>query len=738
MSVVVGIDFETGLLGPENLAPQPVCLSAHINDGGEGVDPDTDLELATHADGDLPSVVREMLTDHDTVKVLANAAFDLAVAFVHYPELRADIFRGLAEETIKDVQIREKLLILADTGDLDYIDLPDGSTKKIDGRYFSLEQLAYRYLGVRVEGKAQVKNGKVVNGSTDSWRLNYIQLLDVPLADWPDDAVDYAVMDGVYTTQVYRAQEIRRAEVQAKIGMDPLVTEGFRVAASFCLYILSMTGVAIDPDYIFSLKEELAEALKAENLNLLIQEGILRPAKPPAPYKSGAKDHVEGCGKGDCDCPPKMTKGSKESVNKKKLVAFVEGLAQRHGLELKRTPPSEKFPEGQVSVSKEFLDDHYKLSPVLEQYRDRQALQKLVTTDIPRMEWEGEPARILHASFDVLKATGRTSSYASKTYPSWNCQNPHPRIRGAVVPREEGWVLYSVDISQMELGTLAQKCLTLFGYSVLADKINAGVDVHAYLGAQLAYHLDSDFTSACNEEGARTPEAIYEAFIQCKDGPPEVAAIYAKYRKFAKPTNLGYPGGLGAETFVTYAHATYKVDVDIDLAHELKNIWFRTFPEMRDYFAWINDCCPDPHHGEGKYAYTTPLGLYRAKASFCAAANGAGLQAPGAEGAILGLINTTQATYDPSWEGNEVLRPDEQGERHRPLLFIHDEIVGEARMDVAHEVVKEVESIMVEAMRIITPQVTPRAGGCLMLRWDKNAEAVYENDRLVPWIPNKE
>ena len=150
-----------------------------------------------------------------------------------------------------------------------------------------------------------------------------------------------------------------------------------------------------------------------------------------------------------------MKRATKPSVNKKMFEAFVLKLAETNpdAFNLRYTD------KGSLKLDKEFLDDHYKLSPVLAQYRDRQAVQKLVTTDMPRMEWpkgSGQPAEFLHPSYDVLKETGRTSSYASKIYPSTNAQNPHPRVRAAIIPRD-GYYLYSSDFSSMELVTLAQK-----------------------------------------------------------------------------------------------------------------------------------------------------------------------------------------------------------------------------------------------------------------------------------------
>lgn len=734
--ILIGADYETYLIGPECLAPKPVCLGATINADPEALYPDQlglddeNCELATSGDGDLRELM-ESLLDSGEILVWANAPFDLAVAATDCPDLWPKIWQALEDGRISDVQVREKLLNLADTGDLKYFNPPSGNPIPI---FYSLAALASKYLGVEMEGKTKSNSkGEIIEGA-DAWRINYNVLDGEPLEDWPEEAVEYAMLDTLYPTLIWRHQEQRAKDLAQKIGIDPLRTEAFRVAVRFGLHLFSMHGVMIDPEEHARVVGELQEALRPENLERLVAAGILTPGAPEQPYANGAKSHVEDCKtKSNCDCPVKMKAATKDKISKKTLEAYVLRLKARLGdkVTLKKTE------KGNYKLDAEFFDDHYKLDPLLKEYRDRQKMQKLVTTDLPRMEWpkgSGIPARVLHASFDELKETGRTSSYASKIFPSWNGQNPHPRVRACVVPRP-GFYLYSVDYSGMELGTLAQKCYDLFGFSVLKDVINKGWDAHSYLGAHLAFYLDEKFSAGVqNNIPSPTGDDLYLSFMRLKGHEnPVLAKFFDHYRTFAKPTGLGYPGGLGPKTFVDYAHATYKIECSEELAKELREVWHRCFPEMKLYLDWINTNCRDPYN-DG-YAYCTPLGLYRSGASFCAAANGAGLQAPSAEGALLALCRISRATYDPSV--GSVLYSDERGPRHRPQLFIHDEFIGEARIDVAHEVAHEVSNLMVESMRVITPDVTPRAEPVLMLRWNKKAKPVYENDRLVPWVPKE-
>ena len=70
---------------------------------------------------------------------------------------------------------------------------------------------------------------------------------------------------------------------------------------------------------------------------------------------------------------------------------------------------------------------------------------------------------------------------------------------------------------------------------------------------------------------------------------------------------------------------------------------------------------------------TSPLGMYRAGASYCAAANGAALQTPTAEGAKGAVFDVARACCDP--EEKSILLGC------RPLLFVHDELILEIPED---------------------------------------------------------
>lgn len=835
--IAVGFDTETDLITQQKLAPRMICASLATPPAAPGESYGTFLTV-NHDWTDLRALIETLLTNHNIIKVGQSIGYDLTVIASNIPEFLPLIFDALANEAVSDVAIREKLLTLATTGDLEFIEMPDGS--KTRARW-NLETFVKKYFGRDISADKK---------DADAWRLNYRTLDNVPVAEWPEKAVSYAKGDALDALMIRQLQEETAKQVQADRGIDVFKTESFRVYLDFCLRLMSAWGAATDEAAVLKVEADVNHELRPENLNLLRETGILREAVAGTPKKG--KAHVEGCplreehltglikcpdcngtgiihkrpeeeGQGEvcprcadpggghgyikisdfgeCTCPQATTKGTPETKNIKALHSYVVALAAKlnrgecptcggtgknepalipEGIEplpntvtmsecpickgngcykqppvikLRRTAPSDRFPKteanpegGQLSVDAEFLDDYAHLDPVLSQYKHRQDLQGIVTRELPRMKLNGKVAPVVHPQYDCLKSTGRTSSFSadSKDYASFNCQNVDPRVRQCFVPRP-GYLWFSLDFSQMELGTVAQKCYSLFGHSVLRDKINAGVDIHAYTGAQLAFAMDKGFAGYCSQQGAANRDDIFNLFLPMKSSPDDtMKKFYLHWRKFAKPVNLGYPGGLGARTFVKLAKVAYDVQVTEETAGIFRDLWKETYPEFVEYFNYVNKNCIDPHNKGrdledgteyNKYFYVSPDGMYRAGCDYCACANGMGLQTPSAEGALSALVQIVTLCYN--WKMNSIIGPDQHGMTVHPIFFIHDEICGEIREDnQEHERMMEMKRIMVESMRRITPDVAVNANPAIMRRWDKAAEAVYDAEgRLAVWVP---
>lgn len=689
MKSIIAIDTETTLMGPGVVCPRLICLSA------AGFDPDhghvVSVLYGNRDADDIQNLLLDLLRDDEVLLVGHNIAFDLAVIAQEFPDLIPLIFRKLEEGLVTDTKVREKLLNLSTHGKLDMLVAPDGSSEPI--RY-SLANLVLNYTGVDRSAEKQ---------GDDIWRLNYESLDGLSAEDYPREAAAYAMQDAMDTLEVYERQAER---IRGETGPGSVRTENFQTAVDFCLRLITCWGFAIDHEAKAEVEAMLQRELAPEKLDLLIESGILQPASPAQPYKNGAKNK---------DGTPKMRKAQPEGISKTLLQTKVLQVCEKNGLPVKETP------KGGVSTDSEVLTNLAPLDETIAQYQHRQSLQKLVTTYLPVLT-----APTIHPEFDVLKETGRTSSYGGKLYPSCNIQQVDPRVRQCYVPRP-GHVLCSVDYQAIELASLAQKCYSLFGYSVHRDRINDGVDLHAYLGAQLAVSMDYG-----NFQTAGDPLDIYADFLDLKNERPD---YYKHWRKFAKPVGLGYPGGMGVATFVTMARNSYGIQVDEETAQRMKDVWQETYPETVEYFDWVNRMLKDDANStedEPRYAYFSPLGMYRAGATYCAAANGAALQTPTAEGAKSAAFNVARACYD--WIHGSVLFGA------RVVAFIHDELIVELpEDDRMHDRAFAIAQIMVDSMQRILPDVTIRAEPALMRFWSKQAEPVFDSEgRLQVWEPKRD
>ena len=720
MKNLIAIDCETTLLAPGSIAPKLICLSAATFDPDAG-----EICAILYGNAQLDEIeefLDDVLGDPDVLLVFHNAGFDLTVIANAFPQLIPAIFAKLEAGGATDTGVREKLLNLSTHGKLEHLKAPDGSTLKLQYR---LMDLVLNYTGV---DRTDAKQGD------DIWRLNYEALDGYHVDDYPQEARKYAMQDAIDTLE---AHDLQAERVRNEIGPGSVKTQEFQTAVMFALRLMTCWGLLIDQNKVDEVDEMCNHELTPEKLSLLIENKILTPAQPAMPYVNGAKD-ING--------DPKMKAPTKPKIKKKLLQEWVLRSSLTANQKIKLTDKAKKLfkvsyiaadteglkPE-HCSTDKEVVRNLAPVDPLIKQYQHRQKLQKLVTTYLPHLRG----AKTIHPEFDVLKETGRTSSYASSLYPSTNIQQEDPRTRPCFIARP-GYVFAGVDYQAIELASLAQKCYTLFGYSVHRDKINAGVDLHAYLGSRIAYKKHKVFLKTCKVRNVTEPDDVYELFIALEKTDPD---FYDRWRNLAKPVGLGFPGGMGAETFVTMARNSYRVIITLEEAKELKEIWLETYPEMVDYIQWIKEECVDPNNvtideETGKpqklYCYLSSLGMYRAGANYCAAANGAALQTNTSEGAKAAVFNTARACYD------ETMASLLYGSR--PVIFNHDEIIVEIPDDdKKHELAWAIAHIMIDSMQRVLPDVTIRAEPLLMRRWYKKAKPVLDNQgRLTEWQPKEQ
>lgn len=290
--------------------------------------------------------------------------------------------------------------------------------------------------------------------------------------------------------------------------------------------------------------------------------------------------------------------------------------------------PLTKTDKGDFTMKESDLEP-YKNEPFIHHYLEYKKLEK--TSQFIR---KLRGTRV-HPRYDILKNTGRTG-----------CSSPNiqqlPRdgeIRSMFVAKP-GHKFIITDYNAIELSTLAQHVYTNFGSSVMREKINDGEDLHKYY-ASILFDVPID-------------------------------QVEKWQRQAAKAANFGFPGGLGTQTFIEFAKG-YDLDIDEDRAQQMKDTWFKAFPEMIDYMKGENG------------SVETLTGRIRANTTYCAEKN-TPFQGLAADGAKIALYNLMDAGFTI-------------------VGFVHDEIITEVPENALEEMRILQEQIMVDSMSIVVPDV---------------------------------
>jgi len=527
---LIGADTETYLICPEAPFPKPVCVQLCGED-----------YAATILVHEGMRETFKALFAPDIISVWHSACYDLQVICQHLPELIPAVLKATKEGRVKCTKIREQMLNLADYGHPGMIEC-NGAMKHISN---SLADCVMRYLNVDIfAGKDE-----------DSWRTHYRELENVPLADWPQDAINYAKDDPIWSLKVYKKQEERRQRLKDTLNIDVLVQEDYRVNKEFLLTFMSNTGTDVEVNRFYEIEQPILDEFNEKNFPLLLENGIYRKAVPEQPHVNGAQEHDEDCfankksesydktratgkNKERCGCPPKMSKAGKQGIHKKVLQAFVWDLCEtepevftpgftdkadlamvghfnKHGWD--SDPDILETLSLKVSVNANFLSEAHLYNTVLGEYHYYQEYSKLVSSYLPSLKDAVETDKPIRSQYSVVKSTGRASAKDAspskgkpKFYPSWNDQQADPRVRTCnIAPKNVSfdlagnrvlcdgmdWVMCSIDYTAMELGTWSQRCLDVLGYSDCAELIlNKGRDAHQYLGGALAAQFDFDFS----------------------------------------------------------------------------------------------------------------------------------------------------------------------------------------------------------------------------------------------------
>ena len=696
---VLGFDTETYLIAPGNVAPRMVCLTTCDEDGEVGLFTREEAIPLLHLLFDAP----------DIVFVAHHARFDMAVLAAADPTLLPKIFRLYDEGRVRCTMIREKLLALA-RGEL----ADEGDTGARRNIKFSLAGCVQRHFGIDISEDKKNPN---------AWRLRYSELDNIPVALWPEEARRYALDDARWPLAVFDAQT---RELQENGGEgDCIPDELQQLRGAFWLYLASVRGVRTDVVAVNALNTELSE--EYQRINALVRAaGVLLPKMQKGEMvwtKNMAvlRERVIFAYGSAAEAP--LTKQGAVSTNRdtltgvsdKKVLDWVDETEKAERAEREASGLSKRTWEQTAELLKDLCSvaaQRFALEEeriynwlVLSYLGKRSGVEKLLGTYVPVL-LDGTQ-RPINPSFNELVASGRSSCYAP------NLQNP-PRdggVRECFVPRL-GYLYAFCDYSFIELCTLAQSCLEMFGWSALADAINEGLDPHLSMAAE-------DLGISYEEAGRR---------LRLKD--PEVV----DQRQRAKARNFGFPGGLGAAAYVGYAQG-YGVFLTEHAARQEKEKWYRKWPEMRQYHQHFGKLTL----GDRKFTLIQPgSGRVRGDVGFCDGSNSVfqGRAADGIKRAGWYIAQECYTGYSKYWTR------EEHGAQRSPLfgsfivLMLHDELILEVPETKAHEAVNRQSEVMILGMREVVPDVKVGTEFAVARRWYKKAAAVYGTDgRIRPWEP---
>lgn len=243
------VDLETFLIEPGGSAPPLVCAGWTVYDDGKvknGL-----VTVKGESEGDFHGLIDALILKlFDDVRTQAaagrvsrfvnqNIPFDFGVLCQTYPHLIPHVFAMYDEGLVDDTMIREQLTDIA-AGSLGWVRgivSPRGTRIR---RNYTLKDMAKRRLDVDMD--------------KTTWRMGYADLIDVPLARWPQGAKDYAVDDTGIAIDVYLHQ---RGEVMADLDSGEVPNSLEQCRAHWSLHLMSLWGIRTEGSKVARYKHEL-------------------------------------------------------------------------------------------------------------------------------------------------------------------------------------------------------------------------------------------------------------------------------------------------------------------------------------------------------------------------------------------------------------------------------------------------------------------------------------------------
>lgn len=495
----------------------------------------------------------------------------------------------------------------------------------------------------------------------DTPRLDYWKVEDKPVDTWPAEFKDYLLKDLSVPLKIWESQE-------ADPDFGNKKFEAFEVYSSFVLYLISAWGIRADAAHVRSLLDD-SQRRYDRLCEMFRKLGVMR--------EDGSKD-------------------------KKRMEELVTKAYNG------KPPRTDK---GNVKTDKVTLLESG--DPTLEELTGDGPVTKVVTTYGKVLECAVSAPYC--AKYNVLVSSGRTSGNFQQ-WPRGNPERPPDdeinRLRASFRPRP-GFVFCSCDVTAAELGSLAQVCYTVLGWSKLRDAINSGQDLHTRLAARFA------------GEG-------YEDFA------PQVKKVklYTNLRQAAKPVNFGLPGMMGALRLVAAAQKDGAFFCELvgqnencpgtsckkclRLAYQYKKMYEQEWGEVPEYHRWVQRQPMAP--------FVTPCTGFRRGGLFPSEAANQPFQHLTSRGTKLAIQRLARKMYV---DKSSALYGS------RMVAFFHDEAFAELREEVMVDAAWEMAKTVREACQEYTPDVKVKVEPALMRAWYKGAETVYdEKGTLKVWTPS--
>ena len=645
--MTIAFDTETHLFRPGVMAPEIVCLSYQWDQRAPVL-----LDYRT-AEGLLDAWLNPRVTSD--VMVGHNVAYDWCVIAAQWPDFLPRIFDAYDADRVTDTMYRQKLLDIA-AGHYKYRPSASQPGRMIPTRH-SLDACFHRATGGKLNKPPTA--AEIEDGVPDtSWQKRYGQLREIPVHLWEPEARDYALEDAAATMAVYRAQEEYA---------DPYLRSQFRLTRrAFWLQLMSVWGLRTDADAVEALRGRTEQA-RDEIAGHLRDAGLVR--------KDGSRDT-------------------------KAAVAHMLAVCARDGLEVRRNEPTEKMLAKGIEEGNVKLDADTCLATgdsVLEDYAEYTTLGYILSKDVKALA-QGTIYPI-HTHWGLAETERVTSSNP-------NVQNWSRRVgpRETFRPRA-GRIFWDADYGQIELHTLAQICIKLFGHSALAQALNSGIDPHASMAAEFMGRP-------------------YEWIIANKHDP-EVQ----QNRQAGKVFNFGSPGGLGPDKMVMYARKTYGVILTRAQCVEYKAAWLGRWPEMSEYFAWANERMQEAEANDwiGAQVVCPFTGSIRGGTHYCNTCNTPFQRLAASCATEAGWLLAKACYVDES----SVLYGD------RPVFFGHDQWIAEmpdvGEGGAAH--LREAMRLMKVGADKYLPDVPCKVDGQLERVWSKKAHGpIAALDQGVDWV----